>query len=208
MDRHSASSKSLEGLAKRNSIGAQSLPHGTFAETTPPTKIGSFTAATKSSKQWQIREPHPTEITELIDVVLRFFNEQRVEGLHNRYFGIDIDTEKVYNWIKVSELDPCRFTRVVIADGKIVGGIAGHISEYVFSKEKLAADQLIYLDPAYSNTRAVFALIDAFVGWAQEQGAREVMLSTSSGFKMDKFGKLVGRKGFKLSAQGYVRRLS
>lgn len=154
-----------------------------------------------------IRDVQAVDYNSLVQLVHKFLEEEYPQGTHNHFFGVDIDDTKVYKWIKDCENNQDRYIKVVTTDtGHIVGGIAGYLSTYTFSSGYLATDLLVYLEPSFKSLRMLNELVDGFVSWAQQQGATEVMISTSTGYKAASYGKYLSRKGFSLSAFGYTRR--
>lgn len=158
--------------------------------------------------KYTIRPHTLQERDEIVEVVKYALKESRANGYTSNFFHVDIHEKKLYQWIKDSETNPHMYLRIVLDEGgKIVGGIAGFITPYVFSYEFLAQEQITYLAPTVKDPRVVIRLIKGFVDWADENEAVEVMISTSTGYKTAKFMKLAERMGFKLAAVGLKRRL-
>ena len=147
-----------------------------------------------------IVRPHTKEdIPHMVQQVVDFFNE---EG--NRYTKLDIDEEVLYNIAKVALDNPTMFMRVIEdSNGKIVGMIAGEISMYIFSAEKIAREFFLFVQPSFSNVDAAKKLVTSFVTWAQEQNVKEVQIASTTGFKTDKFGKLMELCGLKEIGRTY-----
>lgn len=146
-------------------------------------------------------------IPEMVECVRKFLYQPFSDGSVNRFSEIDFCPEKVYSILESEIADPNNFTKVVISKGKVVGGIRARCSEYIFSKEKIVVDSLIYIDPSYKNPAAIHTLLKEYVRWAKKKGAREVMMSTSTGFKTNGFELLAKRHGFEPEAFGYLRRI-
>lgn len=127
---------------------------------------------------------------------------------HDRFKHIDLDIEKLYKWVKDSEENPLRFTRLVMSDdGVVVGGIAGELVSYIYTSNVFAVDQLLYLDPTVKPRAFLFALLDEFVRWAIHSPATDVMIGNTTGYKLEHFDKLAHKLGFELATVGYVRKL-
>ena len=71
------------------------------------------------------------------------------------------------------------FARIVTEQHKFVGIMAGEITHYSFSDDKLAQDIVLYVIPEYRNQGIAKALVEDFVYWASVRGAREVLVGLS-----------------------------
>lgn len=76
----------------------------------------------------------------------------------------------------------------------------GYLMSMPWSKVMSAQDIILFIKK--ENRGQGGLLIDAWVKWAELQGAEEIVLSTASGIKPMSFDKLMSRKGFTL--QGYT----
>lgn len=127
---------------------------------------------------------------------------------HGLFKGVDVDVEKLYKWVKDSEQDRNTFTRLVMDESDtVVGGIAGSLDTYIYSSSPCAFERLFYLDPTVSNRSLVVPLLDAFVRWAIEVNATDVIIGNSTGINLVGFNKLAKHLGFEPATIGYVRRL-
>lgn len=162
---------------------------------------------TKTGQTIVIRRYTEADIPQMLDTVEAFLKQDRFIGYENHYKGIDFDRQKVYNILKSKLDDHSFFTNVVIdEDGKILGGLTGQITSYIFSRETVAQDWLFYFDPNFTNLTVLFALIKTYVDWAERFGVREVQLASSTGFKEQHFERLMKYIGFKPFSCGYSRR--
>lgn len=154
-----------------------------------------------------IRRYTEKDIPEMIRCVQLFLEEQRTQDQRNHFFGIDLDEEKVYKWLKLHVNDVCFFTNIVIDENEeIIGGLCGQVVEYIFSRDLVAIDHLLWFNKEKSNLRALLALIKSYVDWAERRGVREVQLRTSTGYKQQGFYNLVTRQGFEQFGVGFSRR--
>jgi GNAT superfamily N-acetyltransferase len=78
----------------------------------------------------------------------------------------------------------------------IDGGLAGMLTEFWFSRERLACDLAFFVRPSRRGSIAAVRLVQAFVAWAQEQGAAEVSISQSSGVRIEETNRLLTGMGF------------
>jgi GNAT superfamily N-acetyltransferase len=88
---------------------------------------------------------------------------------------------------------------VVEKDGEIIGSVCACLTEYFFCSEKMTSDYWWYVKPEHRGSRAGIMLLKEYVAWAQAYGAREVMLSTSTGIDMEKTADILERIGFERS---------
>lgn len=97
-------------------------------------------------------------------------------------------------------LDPKGYLTVMEVDGEVVGGMWGYLMSMPWSNVISAQDVILFIKK--DNRGQGGLLIDAWVNWSEQQGAKEIVLSTASGIKPASFDKLMSRKGFTL--QGYT----
>ena len=157
--------------------------------------------------KWRITTPEElTDVDQIKRAVPAF--EEMVHGLgHDLFKRVDIDAVKLYNWIKEHETDPNTFTRLVIdQENTVVGGITGTLDTYVYSSAVHAFERMFYLDPTVKDRTLVIPLLDAFVRWAIEAGAVDVIIGNSTGINLVGFDKLAKHLGFEPATLGYIRR--
>jgi hypothetical protein len=66
-------------------------------------------------------------------------------------------------------------TKVVVTNDNVaVGFIYGYVSNYIFSKNLLAQQELWFVSKTYRSTRAPLLLLRSFMQWANERGACQV----------------------------------
>jgi hypothetical protein len=161
-----------------------------------------------SKKEFLIQRYCEADIPEMIASIKQFMQEKREDGYVNHYADIDFCEEKLYSLL-TSNLDNVEFFTNIVRDesGKIVGGLCGYVTEYVFSYERVAVEQLLYFDPAQSNVKTLLELLKTFIEWAERRKVREVQIHTSTGFKPEKFALLMKRCNFQQFAVGFSRRL-
>ena len=80
-------------------------------------------------------------------------------------------------------------------EGMVIGGLAGGITEYWFSREKVGFDYSFFIEPSERNGFTAMKLIRAMEIWCKGQGARELQMGITTGINVDntsKFYELVG----------------
>jgi hypothetical protein len=113
--------------------------------------------------------------------------------------GCGFDENKV-----LALLDKCLdpkspyFLVVGEVDKKIKGAFCGHISEYFFSKNRIASDLAIYVNPEDRRFALKFLnkAIAEFEKWAKKWKAMEVCISGSSGSYSGTYEKFLKRKHY------------
>ncbi len=153
----------------------------------------------------KIRRYQLADIDKLIALLEEFFNESRDTDYQNSYYGLDFDKEKVYNLLKSNEKNIRFFGNVIEDDdGEIVGGCFATLAQFIFSQEVVADEKILYIKSGYNNVTALLKLLKSYITWANNRGVKRIQIGTSTGYKQDKFGKLLERLGFEQFAVGYM----
>lgn len=146
------------------------------------------------------------DIQQCIISVEKFLTEDRTQnGYENHYKKLDIDKQKMYNLLYSKLSDPDFFCMLVFEDSEIVGGLCAYIAQPIFSSDRIAYDQLFYMQPDFKNLKAVVRLLSKYVEWAKERGAIECRMCSSTGYNQQGFTKLCNRYGFKQFEIGFVK---
>lgn len=155
-----------------------------------------------------IRRYRMEDIPAMASLVEQFLQEERILGYRNHFHGIQFDRDVIVNQLEFGLTIPNNFfTNVVIdSNNKIVGGLTAQIVPYIFSNEFVACDYLLYFVPEFTNIKALFTLINSYVEWGKQNNVREIQLKSSTGFKEDKFSKLMTKLDFEQFEVGYSRR--
>ena len=95
------------------------------------------------------------------------------------------------------------FLAIAMDGDRSVGVLAGHISDYYFSSDRLARDVLWYVREEYRNTGAGLVLLDMFERWSKARGAAVVYLSQDSGINIDKFTRMMEKRGYAFVGANY-----
>ena len=99
-----------------------------------------------------------------------------------------------------SSLNPTSpyFLMVGEVDKKIKGAFCGQVSEYYFSKKRIATDLAIYVNPEDRRFSLNFLnkAIAEFEKWAKEWEAVEVCICGSSGSYSENYEKFLKRKQY------------
>lgn len=116
---------------------------------------------------------------------------------------VSYSEEKLLSVARTYATDPEKFLCIAVDAGKCVGVFAGHLGELYFSYDKLARDVLWYVREEYRKVGVGLVLIDKFEDWARSREVRVVYLSQDSGIHMDKFTRMMERRGYDLVGANY-----
>ncbi len=126
----------------------------------------------------------------------------------NYFKGVAIDKKKLYNLLEGNERNILFFCNVIEDDkGEIQGCLTAFVMELIFSKECIAADQVLFVSPDYNKPKAVSELIKTYIEWAERRNVRDVYLRNSTGIKQKEFGLFCERLGFTQFEVGYSKRI-
>ena len=93
---------------------------------------------------------------------------------------------------------------LIALDGdRPIGVFAGHTSDFYFSSDKLARDVLWYVKEEYRKFGVGLGLLALFEEWASRENAKMVYLSQDSGINVDKFNRILGKRGYNLVGSNY-----
>lgn len=155
---------------------------------------------------YTIRRYYLTDIPAMVDMVQQFLLHQ-IAGQSNYFVGVDFVPTKVYNLLKMNISNPEFFCNIVEDEqGKLVGGMAGYLAEFIFSDKTVAKDHILFMSPEVVSSRIVIRLVTTFVTWAKNMNATEVQLCNSTGFKQQQFAALAKLMKMQQFEIGYSRR--
>ena len=91
-----------------------------------------------------------------------------------------------------------------LGDGTVAGLLLGCVQRYFYSNECQA--QLIqwFVRPSFRGTSAAPRLVKAFVEWARQREASEVMLGVTSGVQVQQTDAMLRRLGFRFLGGNYA----
>src|SRR5262249_54830370 len=98
---------------------------------------------------------------------------------------------------------------VFVADiGRPVGCLMGRTHEWIFSREKVAAELLSWVDPEYRGTTIACDLQQTFNEWAVSLGADILQMSMAVTDQAPLIDRYYRRQGFKHTESHYLKRLT
>lgn len=114
------------------------------------------------------------------------------------YKGQVVDRLKLSTYLRVQFSKPNFMCHVCCReDGLVVGAICAYSMPFVFNDEIYASDIFLFIREEYRNLHTAIELINAYVQWAQGQGASIIAATTTSGYRMEAFERLLERYSFK-----------
>jgi hypothetical protein len=99
------------------------------------------------------------------------------------------------------------FFRVAEKDGEVIGMFIGLITEYFFSENKIAMDQVVCFHPDKRQGvgKSLIKMFKEFESWAKSNEALEVCIGVTDGIAGDGYPKLIQRLGYKEAGTWYKR---
>lgn len=117
---------------------------------------------------------------------------------------VSYDAEKVVGIARDYARDSDKCLVVAMDEGgRTIGVFAGHIGELYFSSDKLARDVLWYVEPEHRATGVGLMLLAVFERWAKDRGVKIVYLSQDSGIDVEKFTRILGKRGYSFVGANY-----
>lgn len=109
--------------------------------------------------------------------------------------NIPFDPEKVEATMHAL-MDGAGVVFVAERDGVVIGGLAGGITEYFFSHQKLGFDYSFFIEPSKRHGITALKLIRALEIWCKARGAVSLQLGISTGLNVDGLSKFYELAGF------------
>jgi GNAT superfamily N-acetyltransferase len=152
----------------------------------------------RTHPNYTIRLATPVDLTDLCNMVARFAQTYPAPSFDYR------KTVAVFQ-----EMIESPEGVVLIADiGQPVGCLMGRIHEWLFSREKVAAELLWWVDPEYRKTTIARDLQHTFNEWAVSEGADILQMSMAMTEQSPLIDRFYKRQGFKQTESHYLKRLT
>jgi GNAT superfamily N-acetyltransferase len=91
------------------------------------------------------------------------------------------------------------------AGGKIAGFLSGHVTEYFFSRARIAMSHTFYLTPEHREGAAAGILLQGLQSWAEQRDCRELSLSLTSGIGTGPLDERILEAGFAFTGGNYIQ---
>lgn len=139
-----------------------------------------------------------------VDAMLELARAMHEESV---YRHLPFDDQKVAELVRACSMQDSWAGFVAVENGRLYGFFAGHITEYFFSRERMAKDIGLYVVPEKRGRMTAVRLIKIFIRWAAEKGVTEVALGVSALEDNSRTYALYQRLGLEPVAQLFKRRL-
>ena len=116
-----------------------------------------------------------------------------------------IDAKVLMQGLAATISNPTGYLKVLSVDGKVVGGFWGCLTNMPWSSTPIAQDIIIFVSKESRGYGKL--LINDWIQWAKDKGAKEVCLSTGSGIDTDTTCKLFERCGFRKVGYMYMKEI-
>lgn len=116
-----------------------------------------------------------------------------------------VDARVLMQGLAATISNPTGYLKVLSADGRIVGGFWGCLTNMPWSSIPIAQDIIIFVSKEYRGYGKL--LIDDWLKWSESMGAKEVCLSTGSGINTETTCKLFERYGFRKIGYMYSKEI-
>lgn len=144
---------------------------------------------------YEVRDPRGSELDAIVAL-----GEQ--VGQETIYSHLSYDKDKAANVIAGAILKQKGwFIKVIVEDDKIVGGLLCWCGEETFTQDKIARDITIMLKKEHRGKclQALVTMVEEYKKWAEEEGAKLIVLGASSGINTAGASRLFTKMGFKLT---------
>ena len=124
------------------------------------------------------------------------------------YKNCDWSSDKIHSLLVncVEKQNPV-FGLVVEKDDEIVGFLMAFLTEYWFSKKKIANEQVVVFKEDHRDgiAKPIIEMLIEFEKWAKKHGAQEINMGIVSGIAGSGYSKLLTRYGLKEVGQIYKK---
>ena len=148
--------------------------------------------------EYMVMDHLPQKIAEdFVEMGMLAFGESAFSG------KVEFDDQKLLEIAEKYAVEDGHVLLIAVDDGETVGVFAGNMSEFYFSSDKFARDVLWYVREKYRKLGVGLELLAMFEAWAKDEGAKMVYLSQDSGINMDKFTRILDKRGYGLVGANY-----
>lgn len=120
------------------------------------------------------------------------------------YKGLAFDVDKLRRVLEIHIDDVNFFCNIIVKDDEPVGGMCAYVATPIFSSERFAYDQFLYVLPTFKHLTAVPRLVKSYIAWSKRRNVRFCYLRTSTLYRADSFAKLCKRLGFNHYETGFA----
>lgn len=124
------------------------------------------------------------------------------------YKDIPLDGAKVVSTVRDFIGSPNTLCLLALDEltGTPIGVIAGHISEMIFSTQRMASEAMWWIDPKHRGLGS-FEMMEAFEYWAKLKGCTHVQMSLLGDTTGDRLTKIYNKKGYTRSEVAFIKEI-
>lgn len=145
----------------------------------------------------------PTSDQDIV-AMMRLAKKMHAEGMFRDF---DYDHQKVAEIGRQVLHNSNHFGVLCEQDGEIIGMMVGYVVEFYFGHDLVAQDQVLYVDKTRRGGLGAARMIEKFVEWATEKGAKEIQLGQTVGIDPALVDRLYTSMSFTLAGQLYTQRI-
>ena len=159
------------------------------------------------TRKYEIRDYKQEDIPTLVEGIGDYLSGETYAEGNTAFKGLAYDHEKMYKTLNEHLSNVDFFCKLIIADEEIVGGLCAYVATPIFSSDRFAYDQLLYVLPKFKDNTAVIRLIQSYTEWAKSRKVKQCYLRTSTLYKETGFTKLCQRLGFSHYETGFAKEI-
>ncbi len=149
----------------------------------------------------KVRYAEARDIADIVDLGVEMHNESP------RFSPMTFDKDKCAALATTLIEVPVGCVLVVEERSKIIGMLAGIVSEQFFSKDKSASDLVWFVSKAHRIGSPALKLLSRFEQWAGERDAFEVAIGVGTGVEAARTKALLSLWGYTDSGTAMTKRL-
>jgi len=117
----------------------------------------------------------------------------------SNFNSLDYDHQKIQNIVDYSlHEDPFYYMAVAETDdGLVVGMMGGLCVPTFFGDDQITSDLALYITPEHRGLKVAAQLLDSFVTWSKERGAKHCNVGSSAGIVDERYMSFLAKFGFK-----------
>lgn len=154
-------------------------------------------ASAKTVKTQSVTVREVRSVKDIEDVIVLAYKMHEENASH-----LDFDPSCIRRYYEAIRYDTTRDTYncfIAIVENKVVGFLVCVATEYFFSRQICARQELWYVDPSYRSARVALALMKEFEEWARLRGAVEIItgvMIVDDLQRAERIGKLLEKIGY------------
>lgn len=136
-----------------------------------------------------IRPANPFDIPALLDLGARMHAESP------RFSRLTFSRTRLHDTLRSLLDSPHGFLWVAEIEGRVIGGMAGLISQHWASEDRVATDLALFIDDRQRGGMSTARLVTEYKRWAWKHGAHIVQVGVTTGVQTEQTAQLYERLG-------------